>query len=174
MHLAGGESISLHTSCPWGRHGRGSGRHAVLRHGELSRGATALLLWVGSREHATLLPKRINHRSDLRLILTISLSDACKTIIYLAPKGSTLLPGEGHLLFPSCWRSNFAVAARHYTHARRRMPCQMRVPEQGRLPPLWCRTCSYARCLHCRGAGTGQCTNASASRLFSSKSHWVA
>ena len=151
----------------------------MRRHGEparaRSRGAAALLLWVGSRERATLLPKCINHRSDLPLILTISLSDACKRRLYSAPKESTPLPGKGRLLFLSRWGRNFAAAAaRRYTRARRRMPCRMRVPERGRLPSAWCRTCSYAQCPHCRDAGTGQRTSASASRLFPSKSHWVA
>lgn len=116
MCVAGGESIPLHASGRRGRHRRGSGRCAVRRHGEpacaRSRGAAALLLWVGSREHATLPPKRINHRSDLPLILTISLADTCKRRLYSAPKESTPLPGEGCLLLLSRWGRNFAAAAR--------------------------------------------------------------
>lgn len=109
----------------------GSGWRATRRHGEPAcarrRGAAALLLWVGSRERATLLPKRVNHRSDL-LILTISLSDAPKRRLHLAPKESTPLPGEGRLLFLSPWGTNFAVTVCPYPRARRRMPCRTRVP----------------------------------------------
>lgn len=95
MHLLGGESTP--GSGPWGRH-HGVGPLCMRWHGERgARGRRAFV--VGRKQRATLLPTRINHCSDLLLILTISLSGACQRCIYSASKESTLLPGEGHLLF---------------------------------------------------------------------------
>ena len=78
-----------------------------------SRGAAALLLWVGSRQRARLLPKRVNHRSHLPLLLTISLADARKRHLSSSPEESTLLPGEGCLVLMSRWGRNFAVPMHH-------------------------------------------------------------